>query len=148
MINLLVWLLAFLMQAGLLGIVMYSLISLSDLENDFVNPHDSSAALNKWVPVEYILNAVLAVFLLVTGKWIAASIHICISLYNLRIYLQREHIVDVTEIFRQLPKQKMMRMIKLVIFLFSFVLIIYRCASALHNASTKQMLCAYRIVTH
>jgi len=98
--------------------------------------------------VEYILNAVLAVFLLVTGKWVAASIHICISLYNLRIYLQREHIVDVTEIFRQLPKQKMMRMIKLVIFLFSFVLIIYRCASALHHASTKQMLCACCIVTH
>jgi len=98
--------------------------------------------------VEYILNAVLAVFLLVTGKWLAASIHICISLYNLRIYLQREHIVDVTEIFRQLPKQKMMRMIKLVIFLFSFVLIIYRCASALHHASTKQMLCACCIVTH
>ena len=98
--------------------------------------------------MEYILNAVLAVFLLVTGKWVAASIHICISLYNLRIYLQREHIVDVTEIFRQLPKQKMMRMIKLVIFLFSFVLIIYRCASALHNASTKQMLCACCIVTH
>ncbi len=97
-------------------------------------------------PVEYILNAVLAVFLLVTGKWVAASIHICISLYNLRIYLQREHIVDVTEIFRQLPKQKMMRMIKLVIFLFSFVLIIYRCASALHNACTKQMLCACCIV--
>ena len=24
------------------------LISLSDLENDFVNPHDASAALNKW----------------------------------------------------------------------------------------------------
>ena len=70
MINILVWLLAFLMQAGLLGITMYSvcefdfvpmssilffnktiyvqLISLSDLENDFVNPHDASAALNKW----------------------------------------------------------------------------------------------------
>lgn len=25
------------------------LISLSDLENDFVNPHDASAAINKWV---------------------------------------------------------------------------------------------------
>ena len=97
--------------------------------------------------MEYILNAVLAVFLLVTGNWVAASIHICISLYNLRIYLQREHIVDVTEIFRQLPKQKMMRMIKLVIFLFSFVLIIYRCATALHKASTKQMLCAWCTVT-
>lgn len=93
-------------------------------------------------PVEYILNAVLAAFLLITGKWVAASIHICISLYNLRIYLQREHIVDVTEIFRQLPKQKMMRMIKLVIFLFSFVLIIYRCAllSACHLTHQTPML--------
>ena len=25
------------------------LISLSDLENDFVNPHDASAAINRWV---------------------------------------------------------------------------------------------------
>ncbi len=88
-------------------------------------------------PVEYGLNAVLAVFLLVTGKWIAATIHIAVSLYNLRIYLQREHVVDVTEIFRQLPKQKMMRMVKLVIFLFSFVLIIYRyvCHRQTHTLS-------------
>ena len=25
------------------------LITLSDLENDFINPHDSSASLNQWV---------------------------------------------------------------------------------------------------
>lgn len=72
MLNLLVWLVAFLMQAGLLGTTMYGvgphtrrlciktynilttfvslqLISLSDLENDFVNPHDASAAINYWV---------------------------------------------------------------------------------------------------
>ena len=28
--------------------ISVQLISLSDLENDFVNPHDASAALNKW----------------------------------------------------------------------------------------------------
>lgn len=77
-------------------------------------------------PIEYIGEAVLATWLLVTGKWLAASIHVAISLYNVRTYLRREHTVDVTEIFRQLPKQKMMRMIKLVVYLFSFVLIIYR----------------------
>ena len=79
MINLLVWLVAFLMQAGLLGTVMYGvseqtllysksifvlswlnalhlqLISLSDLENDFVNPHDASAAINYWVVREISL---------------------------------------------------------------------------------------------
>jgi len=45
----LVWLLALLLCAALLGITMYSLISLSDLENDFVNPHDSSISINRWV---------------------------------------------------------------------------------------------------
>jgi len=45
----LVWLLALLLCAALLGITMYSLISLSDLENDFVNPHDSSVSINRWV---------------------------------------------------------------------------------------------------
>ena len=87
-------------------------------------------------PVEYTLNAVLAAFLLLCGKWLAAAIHICISLWNLRTYLQRDHVVDVTEIFRQLPKQKLMRMIKLVIFLFAFVLIIYRWAFCLSLACT------------
>ena len=77
-------------------------------------------------PIEYILNGVLAAFLLVSGKWISAAVQVAICLWNLRMYLARDHIVDVTEIFRQLPKQKMMRMIKLVIFLFAFVLIIYR----------------------
>lgn len=77
-------------------------------------------------PIEYIGEAVLATWLTVTGKWIAASIHIGVCLWNLRTYLRREHHVDVTEIFRQLPKQKMMRMIKLVVYLFAFVLIIYR----------------------
>lgn len=77
-------------------------------------------------PIEYIGQAVLATWLTVSGKWIAASIHISVCLWNLRTYLRREHHVDVTEIFRQLPKQKMMRMIKLVIYLFAFVLIIYR----------------------
>jgi hypothetical protein len=28
---------------------VWQLITLSDLENDFINPHDSSASLNQWV---------------------------------------------------------------------------------------------------
>ena len=98
-------------------------------------------------PVEYTLNAVLAAFLLVCGKWIAAAIHICISLWNLRTYLQRDHIVDVTEIFRQLPKQKMMRMVKLVIFLFAFVLIIYRSVLSLFCDALEQLVACVTVLT-
>ena len=102
-------------------------------------------------PVEYTVNGVLAVFLTISGKWISAAVQIVVCLWNLRMYLQRDHIVDVTEIFRQLPKQKMTRMIKLVIFLFAFVLIIYRYAERKHcwhmhvtctgMRSISQMLC-------
>lgn len=43
------WALAFGGQAALLGAAMYGLVVLSDLEADFVNPHDCAASLNKWI---------------------------------------------------------------------------------------------------
>ncbi len=47
--QLLVWLVAFVLQSGLLGTCMYKLIQLSDLENDFINPHDAARNFNKVV---------------------------------------------------------------------------------------------------
>lgn len=43
------WAVAFAVQAALLGCAMYGLVVLSDLEADFVNPHDCAASLNKWM---------------------------------------------------------------------------------------------------
>ena len=40
--------------------------------------------------------------------------------------MKQEHVVDVTEVFRQIPRQKMIRIVKLVIYLISFVYFIFR----------------------
>ena len=48
-IQLLLWLLAFIVQSGLLGVAMYQLVQLTDLEADYVNPHDASKNYNNLV---------------------------------------------------------------------------------------------------
>jgi hypothetical protein len=45
----LIWLLAFLLQSGLLGSIMYTVIQLTDLENDYINPHDAATNINRLV---------------------------------------------------------------------------------------------------
>ncbi len=37
-----------------------------------------------------------------------------------------QHVVDVTEIFRELPREKKLRMIKLALYVFIFVVVIYK----------------------
>ncbi|KAK9916157.1 hypothetical protein WJX75_009511 [Coccomyxa subellipsoidea] len=122
----LVWLVAFFIQLALLGMSMYGLIILSDLENDFINPHDSSASLNTWVMPEYIAQGVLTAMLLLTGKWVSGLVMLTLLAWNVRTYLRDEHKVDVTEVFRQIPREKNIRIVKLVFYLLGFVYFIYR----------------------
>lgn len=37
-----------------------------------------------------------------------------------------QHVVDVTEIFRELPREKKLHMIKLALYVFIFVVVIYK----------------------
>ena len=52
----LVWLLGFILQSGILGVSMYQLVQVTDLEADFVNPHDASKSYNRLVVGTIILN--------------------------------------------------------------------------------------------
>eukprot|EP00850_Spirogloea_muscicola_P015876 SM000125S26081 [mRNA] locus=s125:283292:284582:+ [translate_table: standard] len=120
------WLASFLAVAALLGIVMYMLICLSDLENDFINPHDSASRINLLVAPEAALHAGLSVLHLVTGRWIFALLNAPLVAYHARLWQRREHLVDVTEIFVQLPAAKKMRLLKLFFYLLLFVISIYK----------------------
>eukprot|EP00850_Spirogloea_muscicola_P005883 SM000027S09664 [mRNA] locus=s27:628536:629875:+ [translate_table: standard] len=168
------WLASFLAVAALLGIVMYmsdasaaaitwvQLICLSDLENDFINPHDSASRINLLVAPEAALHAGLSVLHLVTGRWVFALLNAPLVVYHARLWAalinpeagrrarppsrprpgpdgrsfgiggsggrwqRREHLVDVTEIFVQLPAAKKMRLLKLFFYLLLFVISIYK----------------------
>ncbi|XP_071161583.1 protein cornichon homolog 4-like isoform X1 [Mytilus edulis] len=57
-------------EGALLFLVVYFVITLSDLECDYLNATNCCDKLNKWVLVEAIAQCVLAVLLLLTGHWI------------------------------------------------------------------------------
>lgn len=56
--------------------------------------------------LEYAGQAVLTAALLLTGKWLTALLQGAMLLYLLHSYSTRQHLVDATDVFRQLPVQK------------------------------------------
>eukprot|EP00897_Mesotaenium_endlicherianum_P006738 jgi/Mesen1/6092/ME000031S05365 len=135
----LLWLLSFVFFAALLGIDMYLLICLSDLENDFINPHDATSRINVWVFPEMALHGLLTACYLVTGRWLMWLLNMPLLLWHARLsvageleevtwfwYVRKEYRMDVTEVFSQLAYEKKHRLLKLFIYILLFIIVIYR----------------------
>ncbi|XP_068651140.1 protein cornichon homolog 4-like [Aristolochia californica] len=110
---LLVWLLSFFLIVGLIGLVVYQLMCLADLELDYINPFETAARVNGTLKPEYVIQGVLCLAFLVTGHWLMFLFCLPYLYYNLRQYRQNQHLVDVTEIFNMLSWEKKQRLIKL-----------------------------------
>eukprot|EP00250_Pteridium_aquilinum_P004106 c14343_g1_i1 orf=41-616(+) len=124
--ELMLWLLSFFSVAAALGFLIYQLMCLSDLELDYINPFDSASSINKFVLPEFIIQGSLCGLYLLTGHWIMALINAPMVYYNGNLYLKRQHLVDVTEIFSVLGKEKKYRLIKLGFYVLMFFIVIYR----------------------
>ncbi|RZC31108.1 Protein cornichon-like 4 isoform D [Glycine soja] len=125
MADLFAWLISFFLLIALLVLVMYQLMCLADLEFDYINPYDSSARINMVVLPEYITQAVLCCFYLLTGHWIMALFCLPYLSLNLRLYRQGRHLVDVTEIFNLLSWEKKQRLVKLFYLVFTLFLSVF-----------------------
>lgn len=111
--DMLAWLLFFFILIGLLILVVYQLMCLADLEFDYINPYDSASRINLVILPEFITEGVLCFLYLVTGHWIMSLFSIPYLYYNVRLYMRRQHLIDVTEIFNQLDWEKKKRLFKL-----------------------------------
>ncbi|XP_012439565.1 protein cornichon homolog 4 [Gossypium raimondii] len=111
--DLFIWLISFFILIALLVLIVYQLMCLADLEFDYINPYDSSSRINKVVLPEFILQGFLCVFYLLTGHWVMALLCGPYLYNNVRLYTQKKHLVDVTEIFNMLPREKKQRLFKL-----------------------------------
>ncbi|CAI0385513.1 unnamed protein product [Linum tenue] len=107
------WLFNFIFLIAVISIIGYELMCLTDLEFDYINPYDSARRINMVVLPEYITQAVLCLSFLLTGHWVLCLISVPYLYFNLTLYLQRKHLVDVTEIYNQLSKEKSQRLFKL-----------------------------------
>ncbi|CAA0831493.1 Protein cornichon homolog 4 [Striga hermonthica] len=116
------WVLFFVILVALIGILVFQLMCLADLEFDYINPYDTTYRINVVVLPEYMLQAALCVLFLVTGHWTMTLFGIPYLYYNVRLYLQRKHLMDVTEIFNMLSWEKKQRMFKLGYIIFLLVM--------------------------
>ncbi|KAK6130189.1 hypothetical protein DH2020_036105 [Rehmannia glutinosa] len=107
------WVLFFFILIALVVMLVFQLMCLADLEFDYINPYDTASRINTVVLPEFITQGVLCFLFLVTGHWIMALLSIPYLYYNVRLYLRRQHLIDVTEIFNLLNWEKKQWLFKL-----------------------------------
>ncbi|KAL5539905.1 hypothetical protein UlMin_045083 [Ulmus minor] len=124
-----IWLLSFFFILALLLILGFQLVCLMDLEYDYINPYDSAARINRVVLPEFITQGAFCVFLLLTGHWVMLFLSLPYLYYNVRRYMQGDHLVDVTEIYNQLNQEKKNRYYKMtylvILFVFSLLWLLF-----------------------
>ncbi|KAJ4843349.1 hypothetical protein Tsubulata_038460 [Turnera subulata] len=92
---------------------MEQLVSFYDLEFDHLNPYDLASRSIKFVLAEYFGLGLICVIYLLAGHWFMCLLSLPHLFYNVKTYLQRRHLIDITEIYNQLEKHKQLRMYKL-----------------------------------
>ncbi|XP_077235537.1 protein cornichon homolog 4-like [Tasmannia lanceolata] len=112
--DLFLWLFSFLLLIALLGILVFQLMCLADLEFDYINPYDLASRINSVVLPEFISQGVLCLLFLLSGHWVMFLLCVPNLYYNFRQYTRRQHLVDVTEIFNLLSWEKNQRLAKLI----------------------------------
>mmetsp|Transcript_17984 Transcript_17984/g.28726 ORF Transcript_17984/g.28726 Transcript_17984/m.28726 type:complete len:163 (+) Transcript_17984:451-939(+) len=138
MIVLVLWVILFMLVGALLGVNMYTVICLSDLANDFINPHDSSNRINKLVVPEFVIHIVQTGLFFGVGSWSLVAVNTPLALFHLRSYLRGSCFMDVTEIFNQLESEKQTRMFKITFYAIVFIAIIYRLTECAVNTFLTQ----------
>ncbi|KAG9450239.1 hypothetical protein H6P81_010204 [Aristolochia fimbriata] len=130
----LLWLISLFSVIALLALTVYQLISLSDLEFDYINPYDSSSRINKVVIPEFIVQGALTAIYLLTWHWFMFLLMAPLAYYHSQLYMKRKHQIDVTEIFSLLNGEKKYRMVKLAFYMILFFIVIFRLVSTAVNS--------------
>lgn len=120
------WILAFLVLGAVMGINLYALICLSDLQADLINPHDCAGRINKLVMPEIIAHAAAAGLMLLCGSWSMVLVNGPLIAWHVRQIGRNQHLADVTEIFNHLDKEKSVRMGKAMLYALVFLTAAYR----------------------
>uniref|UniRef100_A0A803P5X0 Uncharacterized protein n=1 Tax=Cannabis sativa TaxID=3483 RepID=A0A803P5X0_CANSA len=106
------------------------LVILSDLEADYLNPFESSSRINFLIVPEFIVHGLLCAIFLLTWHWLLFLITLPLACYSAMLFVNKRHLIDVTEVFRALSGEKKFRLIKLGFYLFLLFIIIFRVFNA------------------
>ncbi|EEF28111.1 cornichon, putative, partial [Ricinus communis] len=126
--------LSLLLHFGLLAMVFHELLCLTDLEADHMNLFEATATINQWVMPEFVLQGFICILFLLTRHWLMFLLALPLTCYHFMRFWKREHLIDVTEVFRNINYEKKYRIIKLGIYLTFFIILMFRFVQPLvHN---------------
>ncbi|GKV34633.1 hypothetical protein SLEP1_g42994 [Rubroshorea leprosula] len=132
-LDLIFWIVCFVMGLGLVAFTFYQMLCLLDLEADFLNIYEAASQINSVVLPEFILQGVLCAIFLLTWHWFMFLVAAPVALYHVMLYVNGKHLVDVTEIFRNLNQYKKLRYYKLGAYMFLLIVVLTRLTlSAFH----------------
>ncbi|KAH7828886.1 putative protein cornichon [Monocercomonoides exilis] len=102
---------------------LYITTTLGDLEADAISAKDLCDQINPFLLPEYVIHAVITLFLLFIRKWIFALFNICLVAFNFRQLYKKKHLFDCMELRRNdvLNQQKKMHYLKLGFFVVCFI---------------------------
>ncbi|KAL1368205.1 protein cornichon homolog 1 isoform X1 [Arachis hypogaea] len=129
---------------ALLATTFYQVLILSDLEADYINPFDAASRINYFILPEYIGQGALCVLCLFTGHWFMFLLSLPVTCHHIMRYVKREHLIDVTEVFRGLNAERKFRLAKLVMYLILLIVVIFRILAAgssifYHNSKFEEL---------
>ncbi|KAK7336607.1 hypothetical protein VNO77_17153 [Canavalia gladiata] len=119
-------LICFPLNVAFLASTFYQVLILSDLEADFINPYDASSRINYIVVSEFIGQGLFSTLCLFTGHWIMFLMAAPVTCYHVMLYVKRQHLIDVTEVFRELNAEKKFRIVKLVYYITMLIITVFR----------------------
>lgn len=118
-------------SGSVLFLSIYTLVTLSDLECDHINPSECAVKLNAWVIPELLGSAALTVLLLVTGHWALFGVHVVMTTWlSLRLYTVPKGnvgIFDPTDLHSRIVLRDHMKscIFRTIVYLFSFLVFLY-----------------------
>mmetsp|Transcript_20422 Transcript_20422/g.28638 ORF Transcript_20422/g.28638 Transcript_20422/m.28638 type:complete len:140 (-) Transcript_20422:148-567(-) len=112
-------------DCGLVFVVVYFLALFSDLETDSISPIDMCRHLNLFVYPEMIGHAVLTVLFLVTGRWFLFFLNLPLVAWHAYRYNLRTHMLDATQIYRDLSKETKVLFVKLGYYMICFCIYLF-----------------------
>ncbi|XP_008460129.1 protein cornichon homolog 1-like [Cucumis melo] len=115
--DLFAWLFNLLLLIFLIVILGYQIICLVDLESDYINLFDSTSRINRVVMLEFITQGVFSFVHLLARHWFMFLVSLPCLYFNVRLYIRKEHLADVTEIYNHIGCEKKQRFLKIIYFL-------------------------------
>ncbi len=76
------------------------------LLKDFINPIDLCNKLNQFILPDVFLHGFLTLIMLINGFWFSLLLNLPLFAYNIKKLIDKNYLLDATEIFRTLGKHK------------------------------------------